>query len=223
MSARKRSKAPHPTTGDAATTIEALNGELAAARAAREAEQAAAEEQLRAIQERLHAADQRVQEVERRLLHQHRQQGHVGLTGLAAVEGVFHFLPTPAGVLRAATACRRWRELAGADSVWRARFEREGLVEKARVFEIALPAAVQDGAAVGGGGSSGSSSAAAESEDELAGVGLAFYAQVFALKVRVASLARHLAELAGAGAGSSRVRLTSAHTRRARLLCRGTR
>ena len=43
MSARKRSKAPHPTTGDAATTIEALNGELAAARAAREAEQAAAE------------------------------------------------------------------------------------------------------------------------------------------------------------------------------------
>ena len=126
MSARKRSKAPHPTTGDAATTIEALNGELAAARAAREAEQAAAEEQLaaaraareaeqaqlraiqtaaeeerrraeerlratlraiqerlRAIQERLQAADQRVQEVERRLLHQHRQQGHVGLTGLA--------------------------------------------------------------------------------------------------------------------------------------------
>ena len=132
MSARKRSKAPHPTTGnDAATTIEALNGELAAARAAREAEQAAAEERLRAIQsaaeeerrraeerlratlranqERLQAADQRVQEVERRLLHQHRQQGHVGLSGLAAVEGVFHFLPTPAGVLCAATACRRWR------------------------------------------------------------------------------------------------------------------
>ena len=134
MSARKRSKAPHPTTGDATTMIEALNGELAAARAAREAEQAAAEEQLaaaraareaeealqraiqaaaeeqmRAIQERLQAADQRVQEVERRLLHQHRQQGHVGLTGLAAVEGVFHFLPDPAGVLHAATACRRWR------------------------------------------------------------------------------------------------------------------
>ena len=148
MSARKRSKAPHPTTGDATTTIEALNGELAAARAAREAEQAAAEEQLRAIQERLQAADQRVQEVERRLLHQHRQQGHVGLTGLAAVQGVFHFLDPPADVLRAATACRRWRELACADSVWRARFEREGLVDKARAFEVALPPVpVQSGAA----------------------------------------------------------------------------
>ncbi len=121
MSARKtkRSKAPHPATGDAATTIEALNGELAAARAAREAEQAAAEEQLRAIQERLHAADQRVREVERRLLHQHRQQGHVGLTGLAAVEGVFHFLPDPADALRSATACPRWRAPACADPVWR--------------------------------------------------------------------------------------------------------
>ena len=184
MSARKRSKAPHPTTGDAATTIEALNGELAAARAAREAEQAAAEEQLRAIQERLHAADQRVQEVERRLLHQHRQQGHVGLTGLAAVEGVFHFLPTPAGVLRAATACRRWRELACADSVWRARFEREGLVGKARAFEVALPLVpVQGGGAEGGGGGNGTTTAS--ERDELAGVGLAFYAQVFALEVRL--------------------------------------
>ena len=49
------------------------------------------------------------------------------LAGLAAVQGVFHFLPAPADVLRAATACRRWRELACADSVWRARFEREGI------------------------------------------------------------------------------------------------
>ena len=48
------------------------------------------------------------------------------LTGLTAVQGVFHFLLAPADVLRAATACRRWRELACADSVWRARFEREG-------------------------------------------------------------------------------------------------
>ena len=192
MSARKRSKAPHPTTGDAATTIEALNGELAAARAAREAEQAAAEEErrraeewLRAIQERLQAADQRVQEVERRLLHQHRQQGHVGLTGLAAVQGVFHFLPTPDDVLRAATACRRWRELACADSVWRARFEREGLVDKARAFEVALPLVpVVQGSGAEGGGSGGSSSAAAK-RDKLAGVGLAFYAQVFALEVRL--------------------------------------
>ena len=191
MSARKRSKAPHPTTGDAATTIEALNGELAAARAAREAEQAAAEEQLRAIQERLQAADQRVQEVERRLLHQHRQQGHVGLTGLAAVEGVFHFLPTPAGVLRAATACRRWRELACADSVWRARFEREGLVGKARAFEVALPLVpVQGGGAEGGGGGNGTTTAS--ERDELAGVGLAFYAQVFALEVRLYLVLRSL-------------------------------
>ena len=151
--------------------------------------------------------------------------GGGGLYGLTTVQKAFHFLPDPADILRAATACRRWRELAGADSVWRARFEREGLVDKARLFEVALPVAVQAAAAGGGSGGGGgsSSSAAAESEGELAGVGLAFYAQVFALKVRVASLARHLAELAGAGAGSSRVRLTTARTRRARLLCRGAR
>ena len=107
--------------------------------------------------------------------------GGGGLYGLTTVQKAFHFLPDPADVLRAATACRRWRELACADSVWRARFEREGLVEKARLFEVALPA-VEGG---GGGGSSSSSSAADAAEhDELAGVGLAFYAQVFALKVR---------------------------------------
>ena len=93
------------------------------------------------------------------------------LTGLAAVQGVFHFLPGPADVLRAATACRRWRELACADSVWRARFEREGLVGKARAFEVALPVMANTGAGDGGGGGGGgSSSAVAESEDELAGV-----------------------------------------------------
>ena len=102
------------------------------------------------------------------------------LTGLAAVQGVFHFLPNPADVLGAAITCRRWRELACADSVWRARFEREGLVEKARVFEVALPP-VEGGE--GGGGGSSSSAAAASERDELAGVGLAFYAQVFALEV----------------------------------------
>ena len=105
------------------------------------------------------------------------------LTGLAAVQGVFHFLPAPADVLRAATACRRWRELACADSVWRARFEREGLLEKARLFEVALPAAEGGEGGEGGGGSS-SSAAAASERDELAGVGLAFYARVFALEVR---------------------------------------
>ena len=102
------------------------------------------------------------------------------LTGLAAVQGVFHFLPAPADVLRAATACRRWRELACADSVWRARFEREGLLEKAGVFEVALPA-VEGGE--GGGGSSIAAAATSE-RDGLAGVGLAFYVRVFALEVR---------------------------------------
>ena len=63
------------------------------------------------------------------------------LTGMAAVEQVFHFLDNPADVLSAATAGRRWRALACADSVWRAKFRREKLLEKARLFEVALPAA----------------------------------------------------------------------------------
>ena len=97
------------------------------------------------------------------------------LTGMAVVELAFHFLDGPADVLHAATACRRWHELATADSVWRVKARREGMVEKAGVFEVALPAAA-DGAA-----------AAEEEEDkELAGVGLAFYAQVFFLKVGLA-------------------------------------
>ena len=62
------------------------------------------------------------------------------LTGTAAVEHVFHFLDGPAEVLRASTASRRWRALACADSVWRARFRREKLLEKTRLFEVALPA-----------------------------------------------------------------------------------
>ena len=106
------------------------------------------------------------------------------LTGLAAVQGVFHFLPAPADVLRAATTCRRWRELACADSVWRARFEREGLLEKAGVFEVALPAVAGGKGGEGGAGSSSSAAAAVSERDELAGVGLAFYARVFALEVR---------------------------------------
>ena len=94
------------------------------------------------------------------------------LIGMAVVELAFHFLDGPADVLCAATACRRWHELATADSVWRVKAKREGMVEKAGVFEVALPV-VADGAA-----------AADEEEDkELAGVGLAFYAQVFVLKV----------------------------------------
>ena len=61
------------------------------------------------------------------------------LTGMAVVEQVFHFLDGPADVLSAATAGRRWRALACADSVWRAKFRREKLLEKARRFEVALP------------------------------------------------------------------------------------
>ena len=97
------------------------------------------------------------------------------LTGMAVVELAFHFLDGPPDVLRAATASRRWHELATADSVWRVKARREGMVEKAGVFEVALPV-VADGAA-----------AADEEEDkELAGVGLAFYAEVFVLKVGLA-------------------------------------
>ena len=59
--------------------------------------------------------------------------------------------------------------------MWRVKAKREGMVEKAGVFEVALPV-VADGVA-----------AAEEEEDkELAGVGLAFYAEVFVLKVGLA-------------------------------------
>ena len=91
------------------------------------------------------------------------------LTGMAVVELAFHFLDGPADVLRASTANHRWHELATADSVWRVKARREGILEKAGVFEVALPSA-----------------AAEEEDEELAGVGLAFYAQVFMLKVGVA-------------------------------------
>ena len=74
------------------------------------------------------------------------------LIGMAVVERVFHFLDGPVDVLRAATASRRWHELATADSVWRVKARREGMVEKADVFEVALPAA----AAGEGGGDGGS-------------------------------------------------------------------
>ena len=94
------------------------------------------------------------------------------LTGMAVVERAFHFLDGPADVLRAATVSRRWHELATADSVWRVKARREGMVEKAGVFEVALPV-VEDGAA----------DADDEEDKELAGVGLAFYEQIFVLKV----------------------------------------
>jgi hypothetical protein len=99
---------------------------------------------------------------------------------------VFDFLDGPADILRVATLSRSavaevgsvWRELVCTDSMWRDRFEREGLAVRARLFEVALPAVQR----VGGGGVGGGSSTVTK-EDELAGVGLAFYKQVFALKV----------------------------------------
>jgi len=78
------------------------------------------------------------------------------LTGIEeTIQGAFHFLDggprrAPTDVLSAATASRRWRSLACADSVWRAKFRREKLLEKARVFEVALPA-VPGGQGQGGG------------------------------------------------------------------------
>jgi len=49
------------------------------------------------------------------------------------------FLDGPAEVLTASLACRRWRVLATADVVWRGKFEREGLREKAARFELLVP------------------------------------------------------------------------------------
>ena len=111
------------------------------------------------------------------------------LTGMTAVGQVFHFLDGPADVLSSATACRRWRALACADSVWRAKFRREKLMEKARLFEVALPAVPggqgQGGAAAAAATAAPPAAAAALVKDEAAGVRLAFYARIFALKVVV--------------------------------------
>ena len=104
------------------------------------------------------------------------------LTGIGAVQHAFHFLDGPADVLRASTASRRWRELACGDVVWRPKAVREGMVEKAGVFEVALPAAAAAAAAAGG-VSDTTTTAAAGKKDELASVGLAFYSQIYVLKV----------------------------------------
>ena len=95
------------------------------------------------------------------------------LTGMAVVELAFHFLDGPADVLHAATACRRWHELATADSVWRVKARREGMVEKAGVFDVALPSVAR----------SSSSAAADEGRNAAARMMLAFYSEVFMLKV----------------------------------------
>ena len=142
------------------------------------------------------------------------------LTGMAAVEQVFHFLDGPADVLSAATACHRWRELACADSVWRAKFRREKMLEKARLFEVALPPV--PGAKGGAASAAAATTAAAAAlvvKDEAAGVGLAFYAQISTLKV-----AQIVVVLRSVRAAFLRTYLTSAsRTRHPSPLCRGTR
>ena len=90
-----------------------------------------------------------------------------GLYGITAAQKAFLFLDGPADVLRASTACRRWRELAGAGSVWRVKAEREGILDKAAAFEVEVPV-VQEGGSL---------------EDEEMAT-MAFYARVFVLKVR---------------------------------------
>ena len=122
------------------------------------------------------------------------------LTGMDIVHHVFHFIHGPADVLRASLASRRWRELACADVVWRAKAVREGMVEKARMFEVALPgagAADADGSNFGNGtSSSGDAAITTAEEDELAGVWLSFYAQTYALKVLSAQLVATIVQLA---------------------------
>ena len=93
--------------------------------------------------------------------------GGGGLCGMTAVGKVFHFLEGPAPVLRASAVCRRWRELACAVSVWHVKLEREGILDKAKAFEIEVPPLVNEGALL---------------EDEET-ASMAFYARVFALKV----------------------------------------
>jgi hypothetical protein len=93
--------------------------------------------------------------------------GGGGLFGIAAVQKVFHFMEGPADVLSASTTCRRWRELAGASSVWRVKAEREGILDKAKAFEIEVPLVPQG--------------ALLEAEET---VTMAFYARVSVLKVR---------------------------------------
>ena len=109
---------------------------------------------------------------------------------MSALEKVFHFLDGPAHVLRASTVCRRWHELACCSSVWRVKVEREGILDKAKAFEIDAPP-VPEGAWL--------------EDDETSS--MAFYARVFTLKVVV------LRSLHAA----SRVHLTTAsRTRRCR-------
>ena len=114
--------------------------------------------------------------------------GGGGLYGITAAQKAFLFLDGPADVLRAATACRRWRELACAGSVWRAKAEREGILDKAAAFEVEAPAVAEGGLLENEGTAS-----------------LAFYARVFVMEVR-----GRLPRGGGRGAGGGRIHLTTA-------------
>ena len=83
------------------------------------------------------------------------------------MQKAFHFLEGPVDVLRVSTACRRWRELACAGSVWRVKAEREGILDKAAAFEVEVPPVPEGGVLEDGGTAT-----------------MAFYARVFVLKVR---------------------------------------
>ena len=149
------------------------------------------------------------------------------LTGIGAVQHAFHFLDGPADVLRASTASRRWRELACGDAVWRPKAVREGMVEKAGVFEVALPAAAAAAvaaAAAAGGGSSSAATMAAAKKDELAGVGLSFYSQIYVLKVAtVHGLRSRSTALTTAAARPCSHHIRAHHRRSYHPLGRGTR
>ena len=150
-----RCKSKASTTVSVTLTLE---DQLAASKTElREVQQRYADE-LREVQEVQH----RVEELQRRLLHQHRQQGSAaqGLAGMAKVQDAFHFLDGPVNILCAATTCRRWHELACANSVWRALAGREGILDKAIAFEVEVPLVQEGTFAI-----------------------MLFYARVFALKV----------------------------------------
>ena len=166
-------------------SLSELEEELVSAEAATATLQATADEahaKAFAAQLAANVAGRRARDIRFRIIRRRHEMGS-GLTGMAAVSRAFLFLDGPANVLRAATTCSRWRELATADSVWRAKAVREGIVEKAGVFEVPLPAAAATAATGGGGGGGASSCDGAASKDKLAGVGLAFYAQIYVLQV----------------------------------------
>ena len=148
------------------------------------------------------------------------------LTGIGAVQHAFHFLDGPADVLRASTASRRWRELACGDVVWRPKAVREGMVEKAGVFEVALPAAAAAAGDEGGGGGgrSSTSTITGAQKDELAGVGLSFYSQIYVLQVpTVHGLRLPATALTTAAARPRSHHIRVHHHRPYRPLDRGTR